>query len=309
MIQVQRTSQKLTVLSSDSSESRFDLIYLQRFYTEISYDEYSSEYRYLSTGDVVQLSDKRNVIFHETSKECCMFHETTGHLVAVSIKTYPAGTRFLLCRDKMIKQHRSQLYPELIIMSGSETLRPTLPNTSLAGMTKPYSDMYTQNHFTNLEQEHSDFFHNLQSFTDSGHKPSSNVPERKAWTVQCNGPLPLVSQSLGPTQVLQDEQTSSDNVKDAVKDMKCQIHYIDRQLGKMQESMKELQVIPETTPKGKGMTGNHSLAWKQLWINETELAPIVQIQVANGRDTDHTTSKLSPHPIPSRQNPDESNGQ
>ena len=33
--------------------------------------------------------------------------------------------------------------------------------------------------------------------------------------------------------------------------------------------MTELQVIPETTPKGKGMTGKYSLALKQLWVNET----------------------------------------
>ena len=62
--------------------------------------------------------------------------------------------------------------------------------------------------------------------------------------------------------------------------------------------MKELQVIAETTPKGKGMAGNHSLAPKQLWVNETELVPIVQILMAKDRDTDHTTSKLPSHPIP-----------
>ena len=56
----------------------------------------------------------------------------------------------------------------------------------------------------------------------------------------------------------------------------------------MQESMEELEFIPETTPKGKGMTGNHSLVLKQLWINETDLAPIGHIQIANDRDTNHT---------------------
>ena len=71
--------------------------------------------------------------------------------------------------------------------------------------------------------------------------------------------------------------------------------------------MKELQVIPETTPKGKDMTGNHILALKQLWVNET--APIVDIQIANDRDTNHTTSKLSPPPISNRQKSDKSNGQ
>ena len=42
-------------------------------------------------------------------------------------------------------------------MAGSETLRPTSPSTSMVGMTKSYSDMYTQNHFIDLEQEYSDF--------------------------------------------------------------------------------------------------------------------------------------------------------
>ena len=105
-------------------------------------------------------------------------------------------------------------------MSGSETLRPTPPNTSLAGMTKPYSDMYTQNHFTDLEQEHSDFLCNLQSFTNPGHKLNPDVPERQAWTVQYNGSLLLVGQRVSPTQVLYDEQTNLDKVNDAVKDMR-----------------------------------------------------------------------------------------
>ena len=157
-----------------------------------------------------------------------MFHETTGHLEAIGIKTCPVGTRFLLCRDKTIKQHRSLLNPELTKISGLEKLRPMSPNTSMVGMMRPYSDIYTQNHFTNVEQEHSDFLHKLQTFTDPGHKPNPGVPERKAWTVQYNGPLPLVGQRVSPTQVLYDEQTSSDKLKDAVKDMRGQIHYIDR---------------------------------------------------------------------------------
>ena len=88
--------------------------------------------------------------------------------------------------------------------------------------------MYTQNHFTDLEQEHSDFLCNLQTFTDPGHKPNPDVPERRAWTVQYNGPLTPVVQRMSPTQVLCDEQTNSDKVKDAVKGMRQKIHYIDR---------------------------------------------------------------------------------
>ena len=80
--------------------------------------------------------------------------------------------------------------------------------------------MYTLNQFTDLEQEHSDFLCNLQSFTDPGHKLSPDVPERQAWTVQYNGPLLPVGQRASPTEVLCDEQTNSDKVKDAVKDMR-----------------------------------------------------------------------------------------
>ena len=54
----------------------------------------------------MQLWDKRNIIFHEASKECYMFHETVGHLMTVEIETCPAEPRFLLCKDKMIRQNR-----------------------------------------------------------------------------------------------------------------------------------------------------------------------------------------------------------
>ena len=57
----------MTVLSSDSTESSFGLMVPQRFHAEISYNGYTSEYRYLSMGDVVQLWDKSNIIFHEAS--------------------------------------------------------------------------------------------------------------------------------------------------------------------------------------------------------------------------------------------------
>ena len=89
MIPVQRTSGKLTVLGISSWESSFDLIDPQRFNTEILYNEYFSEYRYLSTGDIVQLWDKINVIFHEASKECYMFYETTCCLVSSWHENFP----------------------------------------------------------------------------------------------------------------------------------------------------------------------------------------------------------------------------
>ena len=87
-------------------------------------------------------------------------------------------------------------------------------------MTKPYIDMYTQNYFTDQEQEHSDFLCTLQSFTDPDCKLNPNTLERKAWRVQYNGPLPPDNQRLSPIHLFHTEQTSSDNVKDAVIDMR-----------------------------------------------------------------------------------------
>ena len=76
MIPVLRTSEKSMALGSNNSESSYGHIAPQRFYAEVTYDEYTSEYRYLSTGDVVHLRNKTNIIFHEATKECYMLHET-----------------------------------------------------------------------------------------------------------------------------------------------------------------------------------------------------------------------------------------
>ena len=55
------------------------------------------------------------------------------------------------------------------------------------------------------------------------------------------------------------------------------------------------------------MTRNHILAQKQLWVDEMDLAPMVQVD--SDRDMDHIPSKLSPHPNPNSQRPNKSNGQ
>ena len=54
------------------------------------------------------------------------------------------------------------------------------------------------------------------------------------------------------------------------------------------------------------MARNQILAQKQLWIDETDLMPMVQI--ASDRDINHMPPKLSPLPNPNRQRPNKSNG-
>ena len=100
-----------------------------------------------------------------------MFHETVGHLMTVQIETFPVESRFLLCKDKMIRQNRSLLYPEVTTMSRPEALRPASSSSSIINMTKPHSDMYTHHHFTELEQEYSNFVQD---------QPRSKVVDRHA---------------------------------------------------------------------------------------------------------------------------------
>ena len=46
--------------------------------------------------------------------------------------------------------------------------------------------------------------------------------------------------------------------------------------------MREMQLVPGTTPKDKSMTRNQILAEKQLCLDEMDLVPMVQI--ASDRD-------------------------
>ena len=60
--------------------------------------------------------------------------------------------------------------------------------------------------------------------------------------------------------------------------------------------MKETQLVLGTTLKGKSMTRNQILAWKQLWVDEMDLVSMVQI--ASDRDINQIPPKLPPHPSP-----------
>ena len=75
----------------------------------------------------------------------------------------------------------------------------------------------------------------------------------------------------------------------------------------VQESMREMQLVPGTIPKGKGMTRNQILAEKQLWVDELDLVPMVQIAI--DRDINQTHPKLPPHQSPNRQRSNKSNRQ
>ena len=77
-----------------------------QFFSKITYDKDSDEFRYIPTGDYVRLWHDRNVIYHEASRMCYQFHNTTNSLITVDVEHCPVGTRFLLCKDKVLRPNQ-----------------------------------------------------------------------------------------------------------------------------------------------------------------------------------------------------------
>ena len=71
VISVLRTSERPMALGSNSSESSFGHIAPQRFYAEVTYDDYT----YLNTGDVVQMWDKRKFFMKQLKNATCFMKE------------------------------------------------------------------------------------------------------------------------------------------------------------------------------------------------------------------------------------------
>ena len=67
---------KLWQSTSESNKSELDMtqMILTQFFSEIMYDRYSDEFRYIPTKDHVRLWGDRNIICHEASRKCYLFH-------------------------------------------------------------------------------------------------------------------------------------------------------------------------------------------------------------------------------------------
>ena len=78
------------------------------FSPKITYDKDWDEFRYIPTGDYVRLWDDRNVIYHETTRKCYQYHNATNSLMTIDVEHCPMGTRFLLCKDKVLRQKKKK---------------------------------------------------------------------------------------------------------------------------------------------------------------------------------------------------------
>ena len=71
------------------------------------YDRDSDEFRCIPTGDYVRLWDDRNALYHEASRKCYHFNNATNSLISVDIEHCPIGTRFLLCKDNVLRPNQN----------------------------------------------------------------------------------------------------------------------------------------------------------------------------------------------------------
>ena len=95
-----------STLESEKSESNLIQMIPSQFFSEITYDRGSDEFRYIPTRDHVRLWDDRNVIYHEASRKCYQFHNTTNSSRVVYVEYCPMGTRFLFCKDRVLRPNQ-----------------------------------------------------------------------------------------------------------------------------------------------------------------------------------------------------------
>ena len=88
-----------------------------------------------------------------------------------------------------------------------------------------------------------------QPFSDPVRK-LNHILERGPYAVQYNGSLPYPDQSREVENYDQNPPNMETlSTRDAVSEMKRELHFLDQRLNKIQNSLGELQLVPSTTTK------------------------------------------------------------
>ena len=103
----ENTKLQQSTLESDKSELTMARMVLTQFFSKVTYDNDSEEFRYTPTGQNVRLWDDRNIIYHEASRKCYQFQNATSSLMTVEVEHCPMGTGFLLCKDKVLRPNQN----------------------------------------------------------------------------------------------------------------------------------------------------------------------------------------------------------
>ena len=130
---------------------------LIQFSPEIMYDKDSDEFRYIPTRDYVRLWDDRNVIYHEATRKCYQYHYATNSIMTVDVEQCPMGTRFLLCKDKVLRPKQNWININKTKVSGLQfnqsQQEDPVDDIDDARMTVVSQGMYGHHQFNAVEQQ------------------------------------------------------------------------------------------------------------------------------------------------------------
>ena len=208
---------------------------LTQFFSEITYDKDSDEFRYIPTRDYVRLWDDRNAIYHEAVRKCYQYHNATNSLMTADVEHCPMETRFLLCKDEVLRP--KQNWTNVNKTKVSETQfnhsqqKDPIDDVDDTRMTVPSPDMYGHHQCTAVEQQQMAYLNNQtrsQTFNQPQTQPFSDpvrrlnhISERGPYTVQYNSPLPYHDQSRVAENYHQNPpDVDTMSTRDAVSEMK-----------------------------------------------------------------------------------------
>ena len=127
------------------------------FFSEIMYDKDLDKFRYIPTRDYVKLWDDRNVIYHEATRKCYQYHNATNSLMTVDAELCPMRTRFLLCKDKVLRPKQNWTNVNKTKVSNTQfnqsQQEDPVDDVVDTRMTVLSQGMYDHHQFTAVEQQ------------------------------------------------------------------------------------------------------------------------------------------------------------
>ena len=222
---------------------KYDLTDPNMIFSKITYDKDLDEFRYIPTGDYVRLWDDRNVIYHEATRKCYQYHDVINSLMTVDVEHCSMGTRFLLCKDKVLrpKQNLTNVNKTNVSDTQFNQSQQEHPVDDIddTRMTVLSPDMYGHHQFTAVEHQQMAYLKNQtrsQTFNEPQTQPFSDpirrlnhISKRGPYIVQHNGPLPYHDQSEVAENYDQNPPDVENlSTRDAVSEMKRQLHFLDQ---------------------------------------------------------------------------------
>ena len=142
-------------------------------------------------------------------EKCYQYHDATNSLMTVDTEHCPMGTRFLLCKDKVLRSKQNWTNANKTKVSDTQfnqsQQEDPVDDIDDTRMTVLSPCIYGSHQFTAVEQQQMAYLKNQtrsQTFNQTQTQPFSDpvrrlnhISKRGPYTVQYNGPLPYHDQS------------------------------------------------------------------------------------------------------------------